>query len=585
MPVNNLIQLRRGGFSTWSSQDTILASGEPGYDLTNNILKIGDGVTSWLNLLSTSSADIYTYVKNTTGSALVKGQVVYINGAQGNNPTIQLSIASNEAGSSKTLGLLKQNLADNEFGYVVSEGILEGIDTDSASAAGDSMWLSPNVSGGIVYGLANKPSAPNHMVFLGYVLRKQSNNGKIYIKVQNGYELEELHNVAISGVSGGQFLQYNSGSGLWVGSSSGNFTTLSINGTPVSISGHSHVSTDISDWNEAVDNRVSSLLVGTSGINISYNDSSNTLSIAYTGSTGGGGGGTNVNNYTDNRIITSDGTSTGLNAESNLTFDGSKITINGIIDNTNNLYSSSSGIILGNKGVIDQSGQIVLSQGNFSNDGDAQFSQYLLKNSTNSSNWTPLLLNNTNAILLKDNSTYSFDIYCAGRSIITSNNAAFKLQGLLYNDASGVAIVGTPIKTIFEETEPSWDVRVLISGTGYGTPTYLLTQVLGDTSDIYWVAKADMLSIQAAIQIPASPTTTSTVTPSITQTKTVTPTFTPSITATRTATPTITPSITSTITVTPTITPTITTTSTPSITPTITRTFTPTPSPTSIIGY
>lgn len=47
MPVNNLIQLRRG--ADWSN-NPILASGEPGFDISNNLLKIGDGVTPWSGL-------------------------------------------------------------------------------------------------------------------------------------------------------------------------------------------------------------------------------------------------------------------------------------------------------------------------------------------------------------------------------------------------------------------------------------------------------------------------------------------------------------------------------------------------------
>ena len=39
MPVNNLIQLRRG--SDWST-NPVLSSGEPGFDIPNNQLKIGD---------------------------------------------------------------------------------------------------------------------------------------------------------------------------------------------------------------------------------------------------------------------------------------------------------------------------------------------------------------------------------------------------------------------------------------------------------------------------------------------------------------------------------------------------------------
>ena len=598
MPINDLIQLRKGTGASWTSADPVLASGEPGFDVTNNLLKIGDGTTTWSNLNSVVTSDIQVYVKNTTGGSLTKGQAVYINGAQGNNATIQLSIAANEGGSSKTLGLLKQNLGVNEFGYVISEGILDGLDTNSATQDGDTMWLSPTVSGGIVYGTANKPLAPNHMVFLGYVLRKQSNNGRVYIKVQNGFELGELHNVAVNGASDGKFLQYNNSSGLWLASSSGNFTTLQVNGTGVSLSGHSHsssdisnfnssvsgllptiansgdnrlltsigstvgingesnltfdgsllnitgsglfsggvnisnqtastivsfdsgknltslstaiypsltelsyvkgasssiqtqlnskassshthTSTDISDWNEAVDDRVFNLLVGLSGINISYNDGSNTLSIAYTGSSGGGGGGS-LNNIVED-------TSPQL---------GGNLDLNTYSISGSSFYTSSTGTIIGNSGWIYQSGQVVLSNGSFSSKGDAQASQFILRNTTSNNSWTVLKNNNTNAILLASNRTYSFSVNIVGRRIDAQDNAAYKLEGLLYNDGYGSSIVGTPIKTIFGESDTSWDVRVNISGGGSGLSDYLITEVLGSSGKtINWVAKADLLEV------------------------------------------------------------------------------------------
>jgi len=52
MPINNLITIRKGSESTWISSGAILASGELGFDTTNSLLKIGDGVSTWNNLLN-----------------------------------------------------------------------------------------------------------------------------------------------------------------------------------------------------------------------------------------------------------------------------------------------------------------------------------------------------------------------------------------------------------------------------------------------------------------------------------------------------------------------------------------------------
>ena len=54
MPVNTTIQIRKGTATQWSSTNPVLGSGEPGFDTTNKILKIGHGRTVWDSLLSTS---------------------------------------------------------------------------------------------------------------------------------------------------------------------------------------------------------------------------------------------------------------------------------------------------------------------------------------------------------------------------------------------------------------------------------------------------------------------------------------------------------------------------------------------------
>ena len=54
MPVNTTIQIRKGTATQWSSTNPVLGSGEPGFDTTNKILKIGNGSISWNSLLSTS---------------------------------------------------------------------------------------------------------------------------------------------------------------------------------------------------------------------------------------------------------------------------------------------------------------------------------------------------------------------------------------------------------------------------------------------------------------------------------------------------------------------------------------------------
>ena len=147
------------------------------------------------------------------GVALTIGQAVYVTGANGTNIIVGKADNSTEATSSKTMGLIQQTLSINDFGYVVTEGLLAGLDTSAAGAAGDPVWLGTN--GNLIYGLVNKPYAPDHLVFIGIVTRKNVSNGEIFINVQNGFELKEIHDVAITSVANSNLLMYESASTLW----------------------------------------------------------------------------------------------------------------------------------------------------------------------------------------------------------------------------------------------------------------------------------------------------------------------------------------------------------------------------------
>lgn len=158
-----------------------------------------------------SSENIVIHVRNATGSTITKGSTVYINGATGQRPTVTLAKADAEATSSKTLGVISADLLNNGDGYAIVIGRLANLDT-SAFVDGDALWLSATVAGGITNSV---PADPNHAVFIGYCAYSQNNNGIIIVNIHNGYELTELHDVVITTPSDGQFLHYESATGLW----------------------------------------------------------------------------------------------------------------------------------------------------------------------------------------------------------------------------------------------------------------------------------------------------------------------------------------------------------------------------------
>lgn len=147
------------------------------------------------------------------GVAINKGQAVYVTSADGTNMIVGLASNASEATSSKTMGLLNATVVANGFADVVTEGLLDGLDTSTATV-GNPVWL--GTGGNLIYGLANKPYAPNHLVFIGIVTRVNANNGEIFVKVQNGFELDEIHDVDLKTTTklNGHLLGYNGS--LWV---------------------------------------------------------------------------------------------------------------------------------------------------------------------------------------------------------------------------------------------------------------------------------------------------------------------------------------------------------------------------------
>jgi hypothetical protein len=159
-----------------------------------------------------TSEALRTYVKNSSGSTISKGQVVYVTGADGTNALIGLASATADATSSKTLGIAANTMTNNAFGYVIENGQLSNIDT-SAATAGSSVWLGAT-PGSLVFN--TPPAEPDHAVYLGVVTKANPSTGEILVKVQNGYELDELHDVFVGGVSTALPLVYSSTSSGWV---------------------------------------------------------------------------------------------------------------------------------------------------------------------------------------------------------------------------------------------------------------------------------------------------------------------------------------------------------------------------------
>lgn len=149
-------------------------------------------------------------VKNDINTTINKGKLVRIKGGLGINPTITTASWENDSNSANTLGMMMNTVGHNDFGYVILNGVLGGVNT-TGFTAGQTLFLS---SSGDYTNVM--PVAPRHTVRLGEVITVgNSSTGVVFININNGYELDELHNVSASVAVNGDLLAYDSSSSIW----------------------------------------------------------------------------------------------------------------------------------------------------------------------------------------------------------------------------------------------------------------------------------------------------------------------------------------------------------------------------------
>lgn len=180
---------------------------------------------------ASSSTTLITEVYNQTGATLTRGTIVYINGAHGNLPTVTKALATSDATSAQTFGFVRDNITNNNNGFLVVVGKLSGLDT-RAIAEGVQLYLSSTVPGAYT---TVKQYAPAHLVYVGIVVRSHPTQGVLEVKIQNGYELYELHDVKITSPQDNQVLAYDSGTGLWVNQAQTPETFVFVQGSPSSV--------------------------------------------------------------------------------------------------------------------------------------------------------------------------------------------------------------------------------------------------------------------------------------------------------------------------------------------------------------
>ena len=158
--------------------------------------------------------DNFWYVKNQTGSDILKGTAVMAVGALGASSRILVApmVADGSVEEQFLLGIAAEDILTGEDGFVMNIGKIRGIDTTQyGTEAGQILYCDPAVPGGLTI---TEPEAPNLDIPIAFTVDYKS-NGTLAVRTLPGYHIGELHDVYVNNPSNEDTLVYNSLSQRW----------------------------------------------------------------------------------------------------------------------------------------------------------------------------------------------------------------------------------------------------------------------------------------------------------------------------------------------------------------------------------
>jgi hypothetical protein len=165
--------------------------------------------------IGTAPNTLFGYITNGESTTITRGQPVYAFSGTGDRMVVKLANNTSDATSAQTIGLVySDSIAANQKGFIIIQGLLDGLSIlpTATWTDGDAVYLG-NTSGAIT---PTKPFAPNHLVYLGVVTTASNgSSGRMYVRVQNGYEMQELHNVQAQSPADNSILIYDTADSQW----------------------------------------------------------------------------------------------------------------------------------------------------------------------------------------------------------------------------------------------------------------------------------------------------------------------------------------------------------------------------------
>jgi hypothetical protein len=177
-----------------------------------------------LNIVMEDSGEVIQHIGEETfyrvraTANITKGQVVMFTGTVGSSGGLLGAPATGLTAfqSENILGVATENIPLNDWGYVTWFGEVKRVNTTGGVEAwvqGDVLYYNPAVAGGLT---KNVPVAPNPKVIVAAVVNVSATVGILFVRPTFGSALGSTDsNVQITGLAGGDLLQYDAGQARW----------------------------------------------------------------------------------------------------------------------------------------------------------------------------------------------------------------------------------------------------------------------------------------------------------------------------------------------------------------------------------
>jgi hypothetical protein len=158
----------------------------------------------------------YFYIK--ASGAITKGQLIMFDGSVGASGVLKGKPATGVTNGQLIMGVAAETIANNAFGLVANFGLVRGFNTSGTPysetwADGDILYYNPSVAGGLTKTL---PAAPTpHVVVAAVVNAASGGAGSVFVRVTAEPLVSQLSDVFISGLAGGDVLQYDGVQQRW----------------------------------------------------------------------------------------------------------------------------------------------------------------------------------------------------------------------------------------------------------------------------------------------------------------------------------------------------------------------------------